>query len=95
LTFEWNRQKALANHSKHAVTFEEAATIFGDSLSKTIFDPLHSTDEGRFITIGRSAARRILLVVHTDREERIRLLSARPVTRRERKEYEKNSTPED
>jgi uncharacterized DUF497 family protein len=89
LTFEWDDRKARANLRKHGVSFEEASTIFGDPLSITIPDPLHSDDEERFVTIGSTSDhRRILVVVHVDRNGRIRIISARPATLRERKQYE-------
>jgi len=67
VTVEWDPVKARANHRKHGVMFEEAATVFTDPLSSTIFDPLHSKAEERFIIIGQSLQRRLLVVVHTDR----------------------------
>jgi uncharacterized DUF497 family protein len=88
LIFEWDEEKAAANLEKHAVSFQEAATIFTDPLSSTIPDPLHSVDEQRFVTIGESADNDILVVVHTQREERIRIISAREATRKERRHYE-------
>ena len=88
LEFEWDPAKARVNLRKHAVSFEEAATVFGDPLSVTIGDPLHSTDEQRFIIVGRSRQGRIIVVVHVDRGHRIRIISARLATRRERRKYE-------
>lgn len=88
LTFEWDNNKAEQNFRKHNVTFEEAATIFGDFLSLTIDDPIHSIEEERFVTIGESVQQRILVVVHTERGDSIRIISARLATRRERKTYE-------
>jgi uncharacterized protein len=73
---------------KHRVSFEEAATVFGDPLAITYADPDHSTSERRFITIGRSSVDRVLIVAHTDRDENIRIISARKTTQRERKHYE-------
>jgi len=90
LVFEWDEQKARQNKKKHAVSFEEASTVFGDPLSNTIDDPLHSHDENRHVTIGRSIKDRLLVVVHIDRSERVRLISARTATRRERTTYEKS-----
>src|SRR5438105_2488538 len=87
--FEWDSAKATANAAKHRVTFDEASTVFGDTLSLTIDDPLHSTQqERRFITIGRSHRFRTLVVVHTPRGERMRIISARAATARERRTYE-------
>ena len=78
----------LPNRKKHGVAFEEAMTVFGDPLSITIPEPMHSLDEIRFIIVGRSQAQRLLVVVHLERGDRIRIISARSVTRRERKDYE-------
>jgi uncharacterized DUF497 family protein len=86
--FEWDPQKAALNLRKHGVSFEDAAAIFGDPLAGTIPDPEHSTEEPRFITIGVTPAQRLLVVVHTDRAYRIRIISARPATRAETKKYE-------
>ena len=80
LTFEWDDAKAERNRKKHGVTFEEAATIFEDPLSLTIEDPLHSHGEERFIILGASAQGRLLVVVHTERGERMRIISAREAT---------------
>jgi len=88
LTFEWDNRKAIRNQRKHGVTFEEAATIFGDPLSLTIEDPSHSANEDRFVTIGLSATNRILIVIHIDRGQNIRLISSREATSHERKAYE-------
>jgi uncharacterized protein len=88
LEFEWDPDKAASNAAKHGVSFEEAATVFGDPLSLTVYDPDHSQDEDRYITMGSSVDHRLLLVSHTDREDRIRIISARLTTRRERKAYE-------
>ena len=88
LTFEWDRRKATANDDKHAVSFEEATTVFGDPLSITVADPDHSADEERFIIIGKTPRQRLLVVVHTAKGERIRLISARIASRTERKNYE-------
>lgn len=76
------------NLKKHGVSFEEAATVFRDLLSVTLADPLHSEDEDRFVIIGQSIQGRLLVVVHTARGDRIRLISARVATRRERRDYE-------
>jgi uncharacterized protein len=89
LAFEWDESKAKVNTRKHGVTFEEASTVFADPLSVTIYDPVHSEDEDRYIALGESHRRRLLVVVFTDRGDRIRLISARVATRRERKDYEK------
>ena len=89
--FEWDPGKARINLAKHRVSFEEAATVFGDRLSITIPDPLHSIKEHRFVTMGCSAQNKILVVVHSERRENIRIISARRATRSERKQYEKES----
>ena len=90
MIFEWAPAKAAENRRKHRVAFEEAATIFGDPISRTIRDPDHSFDEDRFVTVGLSKQRRLLLVVHTERDDRVRLISARRATRRESRQYEKD-----
>jgi uncharacterized DUF497 family protein len=88
LTFEWDSRKASANLSKHGVKFETAATAFGDPSSLTIPDPDHSVMERRFITMGRAFDGKLLVVVHTDRGDNIRIVSARGASRRERKLFE-------
>ena len=89
LKFEWDAKKARENIKKHGVSFEEASTVFGDLLALTIYDPLHSEEEDRFVTLGESEKRRLIVVSFTDREDRIRIISARVATRQERKDYEK------
>jgi uncharacterized DUF497 family protein len=86
--FEWDPPKAARNFQVHGVSFEDAASAFGDPLAGTIPDPEHSTEEPRFITIGVTPAQRLIVVVHTDRGDRIRIISARPATRAETKKYE-------
>lgn len=88
MTFEWDPLKAKSNVWKHRVSFEEASTALLDPLSKTDFDPDHSVEEHRFITFGISARRRLLVVSYTEQGERIRLISARLATKREREIYE-------
>lgn len=88
MDFEWNPRKAEINLRKHGVSFPEAGTAFGDDLAVTVPDPDHSDDEERFITIGWSNRRRLLMVSHIDRGDRIRIISAREFTRAERKAYE-------
>jgi uncharacterized protein len=88
--FEWNHQKALENSKKHRVSFEDAVSVFSDPLSLTIRDPLHSTDEERFIIVGESG-RQLIVVVFTERQQRIRIISARRATARERKIYEEKN----
>ena len=89
--FEWDPNKARANQRNHGVTFEEASTVFGDTLSLTIYDEKHSEDEDRLIIIGMSVQHRLLVVVHTDRGDTLRIISARRVTVHERKTYERNA----
>ena len=88
LHFEWDARKATVNVAKHGLTFEEATTVFGDPRSLTIPDPAHSTVEKRFIILGRSHTGRLLVVVHTERGDRLRIISARSASRKERKTYE-------
>jgi uncharacterized protein len=90
LTFEWDLRKARSNLAKHHVAFDEASTIFGNRLSLTIRDPDHSLVEERYVTIGRAVTGKLLVVVHTDRGDNIRIISARNASRRERKSYEEN-----
>jgi len=89
LAFEWDSRKARSNLAKHGVGFEEGSTIFGDPLSLTIPDPDHSLHEERYITMGTAFTGKLLVVVHTERGDNIRIISARPASRRERKVYEK------
>ncbi len=86
--FEWHPNKAVANLRKHGVSFDEAATVLADPLAITVPDPDHSQDEERFITVGMSFERRLLIVAHTERGTRIRLISARELTAVERMAYE-------
>jgi uncharacterized DUF497 family protein len=89
LTFEWDSRKARSNLAKHGVGFQEASTIFGDPLSLTVPDPEHSLSEERYITVGRAFSGKLFVVVHTERGDNIRIISARRASRRERKFYEK------
>ena len=89
MRFDWNRQKAASNLAKHKVSFEEAATDFGDPLSNTFDDPDHSADEIRFLIIGNSEQGKLLFVSHTDDGETVRIISAREPTRGEREKYER------
>lgn len=88
LKFEWDKAKAAANLVKHGVSFEEAASIFGDALALTFPDPDHSVAEKRWLSFGTSSEQRLLLVVHTERGRNIRIISARKATRHERTIYE-------
>lgn len=91
LFFEWDSIKAKKNIRIHGVSFDEASTAFGDTLSLTIYDPLHSDDEHRQILIGRSYKNRLLVIVHTERGNKIRIISARKATKQERTDYEENA----
>ncbi|OUD14117.1 BrnT family toxin [Thioflexithrix psekupsensis] len=88
MDFEWNPLKAEINSNKHSVSFEEATSVFGDTLSVTYPDPKHSINEERFIMIGLSDKQRILVISHVYRGETVRIISARPATKRERQFYE-------
>lgn len=91
MQFEWDPDKDRENQSKHGVSFDEASTAFGDPFAVTIDDPNHSADENRCLTTGYTSRQRIIIVAHTDRDERIRLISAREVTTTERQVYEEAS----
>jgi len=88
IRFEWDPEKATRNRRKHGVSFREAATAFGDPLSTTIPDPDHSEQEDRFILLGMTYRGRLVVVVHTERGDGVRLISARLATRREREHHE-------
>ena len=91
LHFTWDPKKATANRQKHGVSFEEASTAFRNLLATVLPDPTHSGQEERWLIIGHSAAGRLLLVVFTERVDRIRIISARETSARERREYEEHS----
>jgi hypothetical protein len=88
MRFEWDPVKAQRNFAQHAISFENASTAFGDPLSVTIDDPDHSFGEHRFVLVGQMYDGRLVVVAHTDRDETVRLISARLATRQERKQYE-------
>ena len=88
MEFEWDYKKASGNNRKHGVSFHEAATVFGDRLAITFSDPDHTEGEYRFLTFGVSKSGRLLVVSHTERAKRIRIISAREVNQYERKIYE-------
>lgn len=88
MRFDWDKNKAERNLAKHKISFEEAATVFGDLLSDTFDDPGHSVEERRFLIIGHSEKGRLLFISHTDDGETIRIISAREPTRAERESYE-------
>ncbi|MBM4278535.1 MAG: BrnT family toxin [Deltaproteobacteria bacterium] len=91
LRFEWDPIKAKQNLEIHGVSFDEASTAFRDTLSLTIYDPLHSEEEDRFALIGNSHKGRLLVVIHTERRNSIRLISARKATKKEKVQYEENA----
>lgn len=91
LVFEWDSNKAKKNIKNHNVSFDEASTSFKDTLSLTIYDPLHSDEEDRFVLIGNSYKNNLLVIVHTERIDKIRIISARKSTKYERKQYEENA----
>ena len=88
MQFEWDPAKDRRNRLLHHVAFTEAATVFGDPLASTIEDPDHSIREARYLTTGRSRRERVIIVSHTYRAHRIRIISARLATRTERNVYE-------
>ena len=91
LLFEWDKNKAKRNVASHGISFDEASTVFSDTLSLAIYDPLHSDSEDRFILVGHSHSNRLLVVIHTERGAKIRIISARQAVRRERTQYEENA----
>lgn len=88
--FEWDAKKAAANAKKHGVTFDEASTVFGDPLAVLMADPDHSLAEQRFVLLGMSNRRRLLIVAHAERPPQTRLISARRASPKERRTYEEN-----
>ena len=89
MNFEWNRQKSQISLKKHGISFEEAKTVFDDPLYVDFYDPDHSDDEHRYLIVGRSdKGNRLLIVSYTERDDMLRLISARKTTRKERKAYE-------
>ncbi len=87
MELEWDPKKAASNLKKHRVSFAEAATVFSDRLSITIPDPDHSVNEDRQITVGMSDRSRLLMVAHAERGDRIRIISARELTKAEKESY--------
>lgn len=87
LTFEWDKIKAAANERKHGVSFPETSTIFGDEDAITVPDPKHSSHEIRKVTIGTSCEKRILVAVHTERGDNIRIINSRVASKKEGKQY--------
>jgi uncharacterized DUF497 family protein len=90
LNFEWNVEKANTNLKKHGISFDEAKTVFYDNLALTLNDTEHSIDENRLIEIGLSNRNRLLVVVYTEREDNVRIISSRIATKMEMKFYENN-----
>jgi uncharacterized DUF497 family protein len=88
MKFEWDPKKATTNIKKHGVSFQEAATIFGDPLAITFDDPDHSIGENRYITFGLSLQKRLIVVSHIERGNMTRIINARLMDRKERKIYE-------
>ena len=93
MDFEWDTIKADSNLIKHGVSFEEAMTAFGDPRALTGYDPIHSIEEDRFLTMGLAINGQLLVVSHTDRGENVRIISARAATRREAKDYQDGNFP--
>jgi uncharacterized protein len=92
--FEWDAAKARADIRKHGVSFEEARTVFGDPMGRIVDDPRHSSDERRYALLGLSEKQRLLAVMFTERDDAIRIISARRATRREKIEYEEKADQE-
>ena len=92
LIFEWDDQKAKENLKKHKISFQEGATIFHDTFVATMPDPDHSEEEERHISIGRSAKGRLLVVNHTERGTKTRIISCRNATANERERYEEGNS---
>ena len=90
MTIEWNEEKARENVRKHGVTFHEAASVFGDPLAMTFADPEHSTTERRHLTFGMTRFGHFFVVSHADYGERVRIISARTMTRSEKRIYEES-----
>ena len=91
LEFEWDRKKAATNSVKHKVLFEEAATAFGDPLGRIVAGPRHSFEEERLVLLGHSEKRRLLAAMYVERGQKIRIISARPATGHERRNYEEGT----
>lgn len=88
MKFEWDENKTAKNQSKHGVSFEEAKTVFNDPFYIDFYDPDYSDDEERYLIVGKSNQKRLLIVSYTERKDLIRLISARETTRTERETYE-------
>lgn len=92
MKFEWDSAKAESNFRKHGVSFSEATTVFGDPLEIAIVDPDHSSGEFRFVSIGRSQHSRLLVVAYTERDNQLRIISARLATPKEIRNYESHNS---
>ena len=92
LRFEWDGRKAARNLIKHGISFDEATTVFSDPLSLAIPDPDHSGEDERWIIIGETHRRRLVVVVHTDDAGTVRIISAREADRQEREKYEEGAS---
>ena len=90
MEFEADPVKATQNFKKHKVSFEEAASVFGDPMAYTFADPDHSVGEERWLTFGVSRMERVLAVIYTERRGKVRLISARVATKHERRIYEES-----
>ncbi len=90
MDFQWDLLKDAANQRKHGIAFAEALTVFADPMARIFDDPDHSADEAREIIIGHSTQHRLLIVCFTERDDRVRIISARSATKREREDYEQN-----
>lgn len=88
MDYEWDEEKAARNLEKHGISFADAATVFDDQLYVDFYDPDHSSDEQRYLVIGMSREGHLVIVSYTERNDVIRLISAREVTSAERKAYE-------
>ncbi|MET0754090.1 MAG: BrnT family toxin [Pyrinomonadaceae bacterium] len=88
MSFDWDKEKAETNFKKHSVSFEEAKTVWDDYFYIDLFDEKHSVEENRFLIVGESAESRLLIVSYTERENSIRIISARELTPKERRDYE-------
>jgi len=92
LSFEWDPRKAASNVRKHGVSFQEAVQVFGDPLARIFDDPDHSSGELRELVVGHAARQRLLIVSFVERGDRVRILSARRATLRERRDYEEGTS---
>ncbi len=89
MRFEWDRRKAASDRAKHGISFQEAATVFGDPLGRIVDDPRHSGGEERYVLFGHSQDQRLVAVLFTERGQTVRIIRARKATRWERRDHEK------